>query len=61
MTAITATDDRIKVKEDGTGTTTGGRLDLALAMHLAAARFSSPASIAFLPLHHLPFPIRKRD
>jgi hypothetical protein len=31
------------------------RIDLSLAMHLAACRFASPAGVAFLPQNYLPF------
>lgn len=52
MTA-SAADASIKT-EDTAKAKTGGRLDLALAMHIAACRFSSPAGIAFAPQNYLP-------
>ena len=58
MTAITA-DASIKA-EDAPKAKTGGRFDIALAMHLAAGRFCSPAGIAFLPQSYLPFLVRKQ-
>lgn len=58
MAAITAD---ISVKpNNATKEKTAGRIDLALAMHLAACRFSSPAGVAFLPQNYLPFLLPKK-
>ena len=60
MTTITA-DVAMKV-EDAAGAKTRpvDKFDLALAMHLAATRFGSPAGIAFLPQSYLPFLTARR-
>lgn len=53
MAAITA--DISTTSNDTPKVKTESRLDLALAMHLAACRFSSPAGVVFLPQSYLPF------
>ncbi|MGV3548898.1 hypothetical protein [Rhizobium sp.] len=39
----------------------GGWLDLAMAMHLAAGRFSSPAGIVFMQHSYMPQLLKTRD
>ena len=59
MAAITA-DIAIKLDDaEKRRMSVADRFDMALAMHLAATRFCSPAGIAFLPQSYLPFLTRK--
>lgn len=53
MAAITS-DISIK-STNATKDKPAGYGDLALAIHLAACRFASPAGVAFLPQNYLPF------
>jgi hypothetical protein len=55
MTAMTA---GAGTKSDGTSKAqTGARLDLAMAIHLAAGRFSSPSGMVFIQHNYLPQPL----
>ena len=59
MTAITM-DAAMKVEDEAKlKAKAGGKFDMALAMHLVAGRFCSPAGTAFLPQSYLPFLSRK--
>jgi hypothetical protein len=58
MVAIT-TDVALK-SEEVSKPKKGGWFELALAMHLAAGRFSSPAGIVFVQQNYLPLLLQKR-
>jgi len=60
MTAITA-DAAMKVEDEARlKSKPVSKFDMALAMHLQAGRFCSPAGTAFLPQNYLPFLGRKQ-
>lgn len=59
MTAITA-DGAAAIEGAAKKVARMEAFDMALAMHLVAPRFGSPAGIAFLPQGYLPFLMRRR-
>lgn len=54
MAMVATVADTGPKSEDAPKAKTGVWLDLAMAMHLAAGRFSSPAGIVFLQHNYLP-------
>ena len=58
MVAITT--DATAKSEEAPKAKTGGWFDFALAMHLAAGRFSSPAGIVFMQQNYLPQVLKQR-
>lgn len=59
MTAITA-DGAASIDDAAKKAARAEKFDMALAMHLAATRFCSPAGVAFLPQSYLPFLTRRK-
>lgn len=61
MTMAAVTVDVAVKLEESPKAKAGGWFDLALAMHLAAGRFSSPSGMVFMQHNYLPLLLHKRD